>query len=129
MASKIATSITSACLATGADDPCETTLRKNPKILVAIASHLIELPVVKLAVAKDLEIDSAMTLNQARVGCDLQIQVLSGPGCERLRDMGFCEQMQVRKLTGGRNLICSVCGTRLAISSDLAEQVLVKIAS
>ena len=84
---------------------------------------------MKLAVAKDLEIDSAMTLNQARVGCDLQIQVLSGPGCERLRDMGFCEQMQVRKLTGGRNLICSVCGTRLAISSDLAEQVLVKIAS
>jgi Fe2+ transport system protein FeoA len=83
---------------------------------------------VKLAVAKDLEADSAMTLNQARVGCDLRIQMLSGPGCDRLRDMGFCEQMQVRKLAGGRNLICSVCGTRLAISSELAQQVLVKMA-
>ncbi len=83
---------------------------------------------MKLAVAKDLEIDSAMTLNQARVGCDLRIQVVNGPGCERLRDLGFCEQMPVRKLTGGRNLICSVCGTRLAISRELAEQVLVKTA-
>jgi Fe2+ transport system protein FeoA len=84
---------------------------------------------VKHAVAKDLEIDSAMTLNQARVGCDLQIHLLSGPSCDRLRDMGFCEQSQVRKLAGGRNLLCSVCGTRMAISSDLAEQVLVKVAS
>jgi Fe2+ transport system protein FeoA len=77
------------------------------------------------ALAADLKIDSAMTLNQVRVGCDVQIQVLSGPGCERLRDLGFCEQLQVRKLAGGRNLICSVCGTRMAISRELAEQVLV----
>jgi Fe2+ transport system protein FeoA len=75
--------------------------------------------------ATDLEIDSAMTLNQVQVDCDVQIRVLSGPGCERLRDLGFCEQLQVRKLAGGRNLICSICGTRMAISRELAEQVLV----
>jgi Fe2+ transport system protein FeoA len=75
--------------------------------------------------ATDLEIDSAMTLNQVQVGCAVQIRVLSGPGCERLRDLGFCEQLQVRKLAGGRNLICSICGTRMAISRELAEQVLV----
>jgi Fe2+ transport system protein FeoA len=75
--------------------------------------------------ASDLKIDSTMTLNQVGVGCDVQIRVLSGPGCDRLRDMGFCEQLQVRKLAGGRNLICSVCGTRMAISRDLAEQVYV----
>lgn len=74
---------------------------------------------------RELQLDSAMTLSQAGVGCDVQIRVLNGPGCERLRDMGFCEQLQVRKLAGGRNLICSVCGTRLAISSDLADQVIV----
>lgn len=78
-----------------------------------------------LALATALEIDSAMTLNQVGVGCDVQIRVLSGPACDRLRDLGFCEQLQVRKLSGGRNLICSVCGTRLAISRELAEQVLV----
>ncbi|MCU0780719.1 MAG: ferrous iron transport protein A [Akkermansiaceae bacterium] len=77
------------------------------------------------ALAAELEIDSAITLNQAGVGCDLRIRLLNGPACERLRDMGFCEQLQVRKLAGGRNLICSVCGTRMAISRELAEQVLV----
>jgi ferrous iron transport protein A len=77
------------------------------------------------ALAADLRIDSAMTLNQAEVGCDMQIRVLSGPGCDRLRDLGFCEQLQIRKIAGGRNLICSICGTRMAISRELAEQVLV----
>ncbi len=75
--------------------------------------------------AADLKIDSAMTLNQVKVGCDVQIRILSGPGCDRLRDMGFCEELQLRKLTSGRNMICSICGTRLAISKELAEQVLV----
>ena len=78
-----------------------------------------------ISLATDPEIDRAITLNQAKVGCDLRIRVLSGPGCERLRELGFCEQMEVRKLAGGRNLICSVCGTRMAISRELAEQVLV----
>lgn len=73
----------------------------------------------------DLEIDNAITLNQASVGCDVMIRFLSGPGCERLRDMGFCEQMRVRKLASGRNLLCSVCGTRMAISRELADQVMV----
>jgi Fe2+ transport system protein FeoA len=75
--------------------------------------------------AADLKIDSAMTLNQVKVGCDVQIRVLSGPGCDRLRDLGFCEELQLRKLTSGRNMICSICGTRMAISKELAEQVLV----
>jgi ferrous iron transport protein A len=78
------------------------------------------------ALATDLQIDSAMTLNQVGVGCDVKIRFISGPGCERLRDLGFCEQLQVRKLSGGRNLICSVCGTRMAISRELADQVLVE---
>lgn len=77
------------------------------------------------SLVQDLHTDSAVTLNQARVGCDLRIELLSGPACDRLRDLGFCEQLQVRKLSGGRNLICSVCGTRMAISRELAEQVLV----
>ena len=73
----------------------------------------------------DRESEHAMTLNEVGVGCDVRISHLSGPGCERLRDLGFCEQLQVRKLSGGRNLICSLCGTRMAISRELAEQVVV----
>jgi len=65
----------------------------------------------------------ALTLSQARVGFDFKIEVVDGPQCARLRDLGFCESMQVRKLADGRNMICSVCGTRMAISRELAEQV------
>jgi ferrous iron transport protein A len=74
---------------------------------------------------QDLEINSLQSLAQAQVGCDFQIRYLEGPGCEQLRNLGFCETLQIRKLAGGRNLICSVCGTRLAVSSNLAEQVMV----
>lgn len=73
----------------------------------------------------DLKVDNVMTLNQVPVGCDVRIRVISGPGCNRLRDLGFCEELKLRKLTGGRNMICSICGTRMAISRELAEQVMV----
>ncbi|MDF1852591.1 MAG: FeoA domain-containing protein [Verrucomicrobiales bacterium] len=72
---------------------------------------------------KDLETDSLQSLSQAQVGCDFQIRQVEGPGCEQLRNLGFCESLQVRKLANGRNLVCSVCGTRIAVSSRLAEQV------
>jgi Fe2+ transport system protein FeoA len=72
---------------------------------------------------QSLAVDSLMTLNQARVGCDLRVAVVSGPACERLREMGICEALELRKLADGRNLLCAVCGTRLALSRDLAEQV------
>jgi ferrous iron transport protein A len=81
-----------------------------------------------LATAQDLETDSLVSLSQAKVGCDFRIKFLNGPACEQLRKLGFCETLQVRKLADGRNLICSVCGTRLALSRELASQVMVAIA-
>ncbi|BCX49754.1 hypothetical protein HAHE_36620 [Haloferula helveola] len=77
------------------------------------------------ATAHDLENDSLQSLAQATVGCDFRIRFLEGPACEQLRRLGFCETLQVRKLANGRNLICSVCGTRMALSRELADQVLV----
>ncbi len=70
-------------------------------------------------------VQRSVTLNQAKVNCDVRINSLTGPACERLRDLGFCEQMQLRKLSNGRNLLCTVCGAKMAISRELAEQVLV----
>ena len=77
------------------------------------------------ATAHDLENDSLQSLAQATVGCDFRIRFLEGPACDQLRRLGFCETLQVRKLANGRNLICSVCGTRMALSRELADQVLV----
>lgn len=72
---------------------------------------------------EDLETDSLQSLTQAQVGCDFQIRLVDGPGCEQLRNLGFCESLKVRKLVNGRNLVCSLCGTRIAVSAELAEQV------
>ena len=73
------------------------------------------------------KVHSLQSLSQAAVGEDLRIRVLEGSeaGCEQLRRLGFCESLQVRKLGNGRNLVCSVCGTRMALSRKLADQVLV----
>ena len=73
--------------------------------------------------ATELELDSALTLIQAATGCDFQIRELEGSDCRQLREIGFCEEMRVRKLTNGRNMLCTVCGTRLALSKDLADQI------
>ena len=70
-----------------------------------------------------LKCDSALNLEQAAVGCQFQVTAVEGPACRQLREIGFCEEMRVRKISDGRNLVCSVCGTRLALSRDLARQV------
>ncbi|MGB0144509.1 MAG: FeoA family protein [Akkermansiaceae bacterium] len=73
--------------------------------------------------ANNLEIDSALTLSQAAIGCEFQIREVEGPSCRQLREIGFCEDMRVRKITNGRNMLCKICGTRLAVSKDLADQI------
>ncbi|MEO1855889.1 MAG: FeoA family protein [Rubritalea sp.] len=73
----------------------------------------------------DIQTDSAMTLAQASVGCSVRIDSIKGAACERLRSMGFCESMEVRKLSNGHNMLCTVCGTKLALNKKLAAQILV----
>ena len=45
---------------------------------------------------------------------------------ERLREMGFCEQQQIKLLSREGNLICQVCNARLGISEELADSILVE---
>jgi Fe2+ transport system protein FeoA len=43
----------------------------------------------------------------------------------RLREMGFCEEQQIKLLSREGNLICQVCNARLGISAELADSILV----
>lgn len=45
---------------------------------------------------------------------------------ERLREIGFCEDQVIRLLTCQTNFICQVCNTRLAISAQLAQLIMVE---
>jgi hypothetical protein len=40
--------------------------------------------------------------------------------------MGFCEFSEVRKLTDGSAILCSLYGVRLALGRELGERVLVE---
>ena len=44
----------------------------------------------------------------------------------RLRELGFCEEQQIRLLTREANIICLVCNSRLGISEKLADAILVE---
>jgi len=67
-------------------------------------------------------------LTQGGAGREVRVSRLEcAPGtCQRLREMGFCENALVKKIRGGADLVCWVCGTRVALSSRLARQILVE---
>ena len=44
----------------------------------------------------------------------------------RLREMGFCEEQQIKLISRDNNLICLVCNARLGISAELAKSILVE---
>jgi Fe2+ transport system protein FeoA len=44
----------------------------------------------------------------------------------RLRELGFCEDQQIRLLSQQSNVICQVCNVRLGISAQLADAIMVE---
>jgi ferrous iron transport protein A len=67
-------------------------------------------------------------LTQVQPGTRCRIkQLLASPElAHRLRELGFCEEQQIRLLTQERTMICQVCNARLGISAQLAEAILVQ---
>jgi Fe2+ transport system protein FeoA len=45
---------------------------------------------------------------------------------ERLREMGFCEEQQIKLVSRQSSFICQVCNARLGISRKLADSILVE---
>jgi hypothetical protein len=43
-----------------------------------------------------------------------------------LRELGFCEDQQVKLVSRQANVICQVCHARVGLSSELAEAILVQ---
>jgi len=67
-------------------------------------------------------------LNRVKAGVAVRIKQLcaSPQVADRLREIGFCEDQIVKLLTAHTNIICIVCNTRLALSSQIAETILVE---
>ena len=69
-----------------------------------------------------------LTLARAKIGERLRVVTICPdcPECVRLRELGFQDQMEVRKVSDGAAIICSLLGMRVAIGRDLGEHVQVE---
>ena len=45
---------------------------------------------------------------------------------DRLRELGLCEEQQVKLVSRQSSVICQVCNARVALSEELAEAILVE---
>ncbi len=73
------------------------------------------------------ETKSCKNLSQVPTGKSVRIECLNGEEstCQRLREMGFCEQSVVEKIAQSGALICKVCDSKVIISKKLAENIIV----
>src|SRR5258708_38479988 len=67
-------------------------------------------------------------LNRVKAGVAVRVKQLCATPqfADRLREIGFCEDAIVKLLTSHDNIICLVCNTRLALSEQLAQRILVE---
>src|SRR5881394_2579125 len=67
-------------------------------------------------------------LNRVRAGIAVRVkQLCAAPAlADRLREIGFCEDRIIKLLTSHNNIICLVCNTRLGLSEQLAQTILVE---
>lgn len=68
------------------------------------------------------------SLKEARSGARMRVvELTSDPAvCHRLREMGFCELAEISKVSDHGPCICTVCGSRVALSADLADEIMVR---
>ena len=67
-------------------------------------------------------------LSRVKTGVAVRIkQLCASPELQnRLRELGLGEDQIIKLLTSHTNFICQVCNTRLAISEQLAQLILVE---
>ncbi|GEM_PF-502481 len=87
------------------------------KKAISAASKAAEVAAVK---------PSYQTLSDAGIGCWLKVTSMVGDDCEELRNLGFCEQLKIKKIAQDKHLLCSLCGSKVALSKHLAEQIRVE---
>jgi Fe2+ transport system protein FeoA len=64
-------------------------------------------------------------LSRITAGTSVRIKRLSAAPevNQRLREIGMCEEQQIRLVSRPANLICMVCNARLGISEELADSI------
>ena len=66
---------------------------------------------------------SDLTSGEKGKVCDLQGDASV---CSRLREMGFCEEAVVERVSGNSTMLCQVCGTKIALNGRAANHIVVE---
>jgi Fe2+ transport system protein FeoA len=69
-----------------------------------------------------------LTLACAKIGERLRVVTIcpNCAECVRLRELGFQDRIEVRKVSDGAAIICAIMGMRVAIGRGLSEHVRVE---
>ena len=77
-----------------------------------------------------IKTEEIMPNNLCDISVDKTVRIKAIKGepavCQRLREMGFCEYAEVRKVSQSGSCICHVCGVKVALSKYLAKNILVE---
>ena len=67
-------------------------------------------------------------LNSVPSGTFVRIKHLAGSSDinDRLREMGFCEDREIRLISQSASLLCQVCNARLGLNPRIAESIMVQ---
>ena len=84
---------------------------QDVKILEGNCNHAAECPLSQVAAGELVCIKGLSTAPEVS---------------DRLREMGLCEQQNIRLVSRSSNFICQVCNARLGISPKLAESIIVE---
>ena len=64
-----------------------------------------------------------LTLKNAPSGSTFTIKKLTGPCSQKLREMGFCEGLNITKVNNNKCILCSICGSKYAICKYFSSHV------
>ena len=69
-----------------------------------------------------------VALSDLPAGASARVAKLNGQDdfSQRLREMGFCESAVIQKIADQHLQICQLCGTRVALSSRTARNIMVE---
>ena len=107
---------------------CEGTVKKSGVTLAGIihsAGKMTLRPEFEYACAERSFTCPLSHLNAGQV-CRIKRLCASAEMCQRLREIGFCEDQVIKRLANQTAIICQVCNARLALSTVLAELIWVE---
>jgi len=98
----------------GLHSPTLQAVKKESRQCVIVEGHC---PGTKLCPLSRVKAGAVVCIKELAAAPDVS---------DRLRELGFCKDQQIKLVARESNFICQICNARLAISEKLARSILVE---